>query len=112
MSRGGRARDLLSSSESGPERGNVFNLGAGGLLLEGPLPDSTWIPELIKQKIVVGVKLSLPTEAKPIGALCRVAWIDGSKGASDHNQFGLAFREISGRDKDAIFEYIIHGLMR
>ena len=62
------------------------------------------------QRIVVGVKLNLPSLEKPVIALCRVAWLEGAKKRAKESAevlFGLKFREISLKDRDRIFEFII-----
>lgn len=100
-----------SSAAAEMSEGTVTSLGGGGMLLEGPLNDRTWIPKLVMQKIIVGVKFSLPNDDKTIAALCRVAWVKGVEdddSDQNHVQFGLMFREISFRDRDRIFDFVIH----
>ena len=92
--------------------GSIASIGGGGMLLVGPLSDKAWIPRFIWQKIIIGVTFKLPGDENPIAALCRVAWIedDGIKD-SDAVKFGLMFREISNRDHDRIFDFVIHTFM-
>lgn len=95
-------------------QGKTENLSGGGILLKGPLPDPDWVSQLLMQKIAVGVKLSLPGEKIPVVALCRAAWIEGTQKGSGKKKdvyFGLAFREISLKDRDRIFEYVIKDQM-
>ena len=94
--------------------GTTPSLSGGGMMVVGPLPDRTWIPRLIMQKIIIGVKFHLPGDDQPVVALCRVVWIkDADTKSEDKNavRFGLKFKEISFRDRDRIFEYVIHNQM-
>jgi len=95
-------------------KGIISSLSAGGMLLEGPIPDMTWIPLLIMRKFVVGVKLELPGYEEPVMALCRAAWIDraNKKSKTEHTAvFGLEFKEVSSGDKDRVLDYVIRQLM-
>ena len=83
------------------------NVGGGGLLLEGKLPDLAWIPDLLMEKIVIGVNLMLPDSPEPVKALCRVAWIEAMEEGSTKCAIGLMFREITREHKDLIFKYVI-----
>ncbi len=95
--------------------GAVLSIGGGGLLLEGSLSERAWIPRFILQKIIIGVTFELPREERPIAALCRVAWVEDSsdkRGGEFKVQYGLKFREISMRDLDRIFDFVIHSYMQ
>lgn len=95
-----------------PLQGKITSIGGGGLLLKGTLSDKTWIPRFVWQKIIVGVKFTLPGADGTIVALCRVAWIeDDDDGDTDSVRFGLMFREISNRDQDRVLDYVIHSYM-
>ena len=108
---------FLGDESSFPDLGKMFkgtirSIGAGGLMLCGPLADRSWIPRFIWQKIVIGVKFHPPNDERQIAALCRVAWIeDDEKGDSNDVKFGLIFREISNRDQDRVIDFVIHSYM-
>ena len=90
--------------------GVTSNLGGGGLLLVGRIPNPAWYVELLTQRIVVGVNLHLPSMTDPLKALCRVAWIE----ASDNQRvaMGLKFKEISRESLDEIFRYVIKAQLK
>ena len=93
-------------------KGTVNSISGGGMRLIGPLSDRSWIPRFIWQKIIVGVRFLLPGSDEPVAALCRVAWIeDDDEKGSNNVKFGLIFREISNKDHDRIFDFVIHSYM-
>ncbi len=92
-------------------RGTTSNISAGGLLLRGEIPLIPWIPELLMQKMLIGVALGLPDEGPPVKALARVAWIEAVEEPSLRSRMGLAFREITAADRERIFQYILQSLM-
>lgn len=57
------------------------DLSGGGLLLRGPVPDESWIPDLLMERITIVVHVFLPDAHEPVRARARVAWIDTGKGA-------------------------------
>src|SRR5207237_3337278 len=74
---------FLSKSVQVPDDvflGSTGDLGGGGVLLLGRIPDPAWYVGLLTQQIVIGVNLQLPGIADPIKALCRVAWIEATEG--------------------------------
>ena len=87
--------------------GTTTNLGGGGLLLLGRVPKVDWIPELLMQKIVIGVNLLLPQDEMPIKALTRVAWVETFDETTMKCNMGLKFKEITQADKDRIFKFVI-----
>jgi hypothetical protein len=91
--------------------GETQNIGAGGILLVGAIPDPAVVTDLLLQKIVVGVRIFLPGEDKPVEALARVAWLE----AVDHDKhrcsLGLAFKEITSDAQDTLFRFIIGSRM-
>ncbi len=91
--------------------GVTQNLSGGGLLLTGKIPDLEWIPDLLMQKIVIGVNIILPDSPEPIKALTRVAWAEAFEEGSGKCSFGLMFREITKEAQDKIFRFIIKSRM-
>ncbi|GAF91192.1 unnamed protein product [marine sediment metagenome] len=91
--------------------GVTQNLSGGGLLLTGKIPDLGWIPDLLMQKIVIGVNIMLPDSPEPIKALTRVAWAEAFEEGSGKFAFGLMFREITKEAQDKIFRFIIKSKM-
>jgi c-di-GMP-binding flagellar brake protein YcgR len=87
--------------------GTTMNLGGGGLLLLGRIPVVDWIPDLLMQKIVIGVNLLLPQEEAPIKALTRVAWVETFDEQTMKCNLGLKFKEVTQQDKDRIFKFVI-----
>ncbi len=92
--------------------GVTQNLSGGGLLLTGKIPDVEWIPDLLMQKIVIGVNIVLPDSPEPIKALTRVAWAEAFKEGSGKCAFGLMFREITKEAQDKIVRFIIKSRMQ
>lgn len=103
---------FLTKTIADPELDKIYegvtqNLSGGGLLLHGKLPKLEWIPELLMQKMVIGIQMELPTEAEPIKALTRVTWIETIDENTNRCAIGLKFKEITLSDKDKIFNFII-----
>lgn len=92
-------------------RGTTTNLSAGGLLLRGEIPLIPWIPDLLMQKMLIGVSLALSDAGAPIRALARVAWIETVEEPALRCRMGLAFREITAADRDRIFQFVLKSLM-
>jgi c-di-GMP-binding flagellar brake protein YcgR len=91
--------------------GTTSNISGGGLLLLGKIPILNWIPDMLMQKIVVGINLLLPAQDTPIKALTRVAWIETVDEKTHRCAMGLKFKEITQEDKDRIFKFIIRAQM-
>lgn len=87
--------------------GTTANLSGGGILLVGKIPVLDWIPDLLMQKIVIGVNLFLPAEDKPVKALSRVAWVEQVDENTRRCMLGLKFKEITQEDRDRIFRFVI-----
>ncbi len=92
-------------------RGTTSNISAGGLLLRGEIPLIPWIPELLMQKMLIGVTLGIPDEGQPIKALARVAWLEAVEDPTLRSRMGLAFREITAADRERIFQFVLKSLM-
>ena len=106
---------LLSRTGEGIEdkirEGTTRNLSGGGLLLMGGLPNIAMIPDLLMEKIVVGVNLILPDAGESVKALTRVAWAEAFEESSEKCALGLKFKEITKEHQDLIFRFIIKSKM-
>ena len=91
--------------------GETQNVGAGGMLLVGPIPPADLITDLLVQKIVVGVRIYLPGEDAPVEALCRAVWLEAVDEADDKCALGLSFKEITSDAQDMLFRFIISSRM-
>lgn len=103
---------FLSDLVKAPEmrvvhEGATANLSGGGILLVGCVPHEQWIPELLMEKILVGVEIEIPDLEDPIRALTRVAWVETVDVDTMKCHMGLKFKEITQRSQDRIFQYII-----
>jgi len=107
---------FLSREISGKDMEQVYegvsqNLGAGGMLLSGKLPDAAWLGKLLTRRMYVGVNMALPNSDSPIKALCRVTWASAVQGSTNQLVMGLEFQEITQRDRDCVTQYIIKAQM-
>ncbi len=75
------------------------DLSGGGLLLRGPIPDDSWIPDLLMERITIVVQVFLPDAHEPVRARARVAWIDTGKGARNANAPSVASNEPAEHDE-------------
>jgi len=91
--------------------GFTSNISGAGLLLKGPIPDFDWIPDLLLEKMVIGINMLLPIEVDPIKILVRVAWVEALEEKTRYCTMGLKFKEITREDQDKIFKYIIRSQM-
>jgi len=91
--------------------GETQNIGAGGLLLVGPIVQGDFITNLLIQKIVVGVRIYLPGEDDPVEVLCRAAWLEAIDQEDNRCSLGLAFKEITSDAQDTLFRFIISSRM-
>ncbi len=88
-------------------QGKVTNISGGGIMILGPIPDARWIPELLMQRMVIGINFSLPNEEEPVKTLTRAAWIETIDENAHLCSMGLKFKEITTKDTDKIFRFII-----
>lgn len=95
----------------GVYEGITQNVSGGGMLLIGKIPELQWIPDLLMQKIVIGVNIYLMDSDEPVKALTRVAWVEAVDESSMKCGFGLTFREITKDQQDRILRYIIKAQM-
>ena len=91
--------------------GETQNIGAGGMLLVGPIPQANLITDLLVQKVVIGVRIYLPGEDDPVEALARVAWLEAIDQEDGRCSLGLAFKEITSEAQDTLFRFIISSRM-
>ncbi|HLD35106.1 MAG TPA: PilZ domain-containing protein [Planctomycetota bacterium] len=103
---------FLGSSISDPNldkiyEGKATNISGGGIMIKGTIPDQRWIPELLMQRMVIGINFSLPNEEEPVKTLTRVAWIETVDENAHIYIIGLKFKEITTKDTDKIFRFII-----
>lgn len=87
--------------------GTSNNLSGGGILFAGPMPDKSWIPDLLTHRIVVGVHLMVPNMFEPVKALTRLAWIEPIDEKQHLYSMGLTFKEIPTAERDRILTYIV-----
>jgi len=107
---------FLSREKTSPEMDSVRegvsqNIGAGGLLMRGKLPDTDWLGLLLTRRMFVGVNILLPNSERPIKALCRVIWSSAVEEDQDQIVMGLEFQESTHADQDQITQYIIRAQM-
>jgi len=87
------------------------NVGAGGLLLRGKLPDPAWLSKLLTRRMFVGINIMLPNAERPVKALTRVIWSSSVQDDQGHLVMGLEFQEITAKDRDLLTQYIIRAQM-
>ena len=87
--------------------GETRNVGAGGILLVGPILEPKLVTELLLQKVVVGVRIFLPGADEPVEALARVAWLEAIDQEDNMCSLGLSFKEITSAARDTLFRFII-----
>ena len=101
--------DLASLKTGQTFHGHTGNVGAGGLLLVGEIPDNDLIADLLMRRVSLVVEIRLP-EHQPINALARVAWLEAIDPAGQTCSMGLTFREITTSAQDELFRFIIHAV--
>jgi len=101
------SREMRSSDMDTVYEGISQNIGAGGLLLRGKLPDPSWLSKLLTRKMYVGVNVMLPNSDRPVKALSVVIWSSSVQSQSGQIVMGLEFQEITNKDRDLITQYII-----
>ena len=105
------SREVTGGDMEAVHEGVSQNIGAGGLLLRGKLPDAGWLSKLLTRRMYVGVNLLLPNAERPVKALCRVIWSSSVQEKTGHLMMGLEFQEITQRDRDILTQYIIKAQM-
>jgi c-di-GMP-binding flagellar brake protein YcgR len=88
-------------------QGETQNISAGGILLIGPIPSREIMSDLLIRRVLVGVRVFLPGEEKPVEALARVAWLEAINEKESTCSLGLAFKEITSVAQDVLFRFII-----
>ncbi len=105
------SREMRGEDMDTVHEGVSQNVGAGGLLLRGKLPDAAWLSKLLTRKMYVGINVMLPNTERPVKALTRVIWASSVQADSGLIVMGLEFQEITNKDRDLITQYIIRAQM-
>ena len=105
------SREIRGQDMEDVHEGVSQNIGAGGLMLRGKLPDTAWLSKLLTRKMFVGINLLLPNSDRPVKALCRVSWSSAIENDQGLVVMGLEFQEITNEDRDLITTYIIKAQM-
>ncbi len=105
------SREMSSKDMEIVHEGMSQNIGAGGLLLRGKLPDPEWLSKLLTRKMYIGINVMLPNVERPVKALSRVIWSSSVQEDGGHVVMGLEFQEITNKDRDLITQYIIRAQM-
>jgi hypothetical protein len=105
------SREMASKDMEVVYEGMSQNIGAGGLLLRGKLPDAAWLSKLLTRKMYIGINIMLPNAERPVKALSRVIWSSSVQDDQGHVVMGLEFQEITNKDRDLITQYIIRAQM-
>ena len=83
------------------------NVSGGGILLQGRIPDEGWVPDLLCERVIIGLEILFPDKQEPVRALGRVAWLETKDPKTMECQIGIKFREITRRDQDRLFQFVI-----
>ncbi len=67
------------------------DISGGGVCLIGPLPEASWVPDLLTQGLELALSIELSASSFAY-AVARVIWLEGE---GDESTFGLAFTHIS-----------------
>lgn len=94
-------------SDDRVREGKTDNMGGGGLLLTGEVPNVDWITELLMEKILLAVTVDLPGSEEPVQAIAKVAWLEAIDQNTEVCQLGLTFKEITNEARDRIFTHVI-----
>jgi hypothetical protein len=105
------SREMATKDMEVVHEGMTQNIGAGGLLLRGKLPDPAWLSKLLTRKMYVGLNVMLPNAERPVKALSRVIWCSSIQDDQGHVVMGLEYQEIANKDRDLITQYIIRAQM-
>jgi len=105
------SREMRSAEMDVVYEGLSQNIGAGGMLLRGKLPDDAWLSKLLTRKMYVGVNILPPNADRAVKALCRVIWSSSVEIQNGQVVMGLEFQEITNRDRDLVTQYIIRAQM-
>ncbi len=92
--------------------GFTTNLGGGGMLLVGQIPEPNWYEELLRERVVMGLNILLPSEADPVKTIGHVVWIEGHPDLANRVGIGLTFKEIAREARDAILRFVIRAQLR
>jgi c-di-GMP-binding flagellar brake protein YcgR len=103
---------FLTEQRTGPELklvydGRTENVSGGGILLQGRIPDEGWVPDLLCERVIIGLEILFPDKQEPVRALGRVAWLETKDPRTMDCHIGIKFREITRRDQDRLFQFVI-----
>lgn len=87
--------------------GSTVNISTGGVLLDGKLPDPSYVVELLAQRIRIALNMAIPGDTAPVKAIARAAWIERLEEKSGIFPMGLSFDEISDGDRSRIQRFTI-----
>jgi hypothetical protein len=93
--------------------GVIADLSRGGALLEGVIPDPSWIPHLLDGQIKIGLFLFLP-QSEPVKVLGTMRWSRPAEGSAPEDNLcamGLKFEEISEDHKKNLSKFLIGYLL-
>ncbi len=93
--------------------GVVADLSRGGALLEGTIPDASWIPSMLDGRIKIGLFLFIP-QSEPVKVLGTMRWarpVEGSAPEENLCAMGLKFEEISEDHKKNLSKFLIGYLL-
>ena len=105
------SREMRGQEMETVHEGLSQNVGAGGLLLRGKIPEANWLSKLLTRKMFVGINVMLPSSDRPVKALCRVIWCSAIEDDKNVVVMGLEFQEVTNKDRDLITQYIIRAQM-
>ena len=98
---------VLDLGDESIYEGTTSRISAHGFLLLAKIPQMSWIPGLLTEKIVIGVNILVPSLDVPVKALARVAWVEAMTEGSEKCALGLTFKEISKANQDELLKYMI-----
>ena len=84
--------------------GRTQNLSGGGLLLQGVVPDTSWVPDLLMGKILLGLKIRMP-DGSLLKTLGKMAWVEKKENGTC--LIGIRFKEITRSDQDRLVRMVI-----
>lgn len=87
--------------------GNTNNISTGGLLLQGKLPDPSYVIELLAQRVRIALNMAIPGDTVSIKAIARAAWIERLEASSGVFPMGLSFEHLDDADRARIQRFTI-----
>ncbi|KAF0243247.1 MAG: hypothetical protein FD180_3512 [Planctomycetota bacterium] len=101
---------FLSKTRQDVEQEQIYDgvapaISAQGCVVSGRIPRLDWLPDLLTQKMMLGINLLLPNDPDPIKALGEVGWIEKIDEATGKCQVGVTFKDIQPADRNKIFAH-------